>query len=63
MPHIIYSWIDCDINSNMIEKPLFKMFQNIPNLDKYMSFTNIFVVDERKTTFRNNTNNVILIPP
>ncbi len=63
MPHIVYSWTNCDTTTGIVEKPLSKMISQVPGLDKYMSLSSTLVVDDRKTTFQGNSHNGILIPP
>lgn len=66
-PHVIYTYDDCEnINSTdkTLIKPLSKMINNVPGLDRYMSLDNTFIVDDRLSTFKSiNPSNGILIPP
>ncbi len=65
-PHLIYSFYDCEnIHSRdfPISKPLLKMIESEPHLQSYMSLSNTFVVDDRRSTFEKvNPYNGILIP-
>lgn len=64
-PHVVFTYDDCEQSDNRIlVKPLQKMIDTVPGLNKYMSLENTFVVDDRASTFTNvNPNNGILIPP
>lgn len=62
-PHIIYTWNDCKTDTPIIEKPLIKMISLEPNLKRYMSLSNTFVIDNNDSTFaRVNPANGIHIP-
>lgn len=64
-PHVIYTYDDCNqLDNRLLVKPLQKMINNVPGLNKYMSLKNTFIIDDRYSTFSNvNLTNGILIPP
>ena len=62
MPHIIYTWDDCDKSGKGIFKPLEQMIANEPGMDQYMSLTNTFAIDDRPSTYSKNPYNGIRIP-
>lgn len=62
MPHVVYTWPDCDTSTGIVEKPLIKMIQQVPGLSNYMSLANTLVLDDRHSTYRNNPKNGVLIP-
>lgn len=62
-PHIIYTWNDCKTDTPDIEKPLQKMITLEPEIGRYMSLSNTFVVDNTSSTFSSvNPSNGIHIP-
>jgi TFIIF-interacting CTD phosphatase-like protein len=63
-PHIIYTYDDCEKTSGgLLIKPLQRMIDQINNLEKYMSLSNVFVIDDRRSTFESsNPDNGIVIP-
>lgn len=50
-------------HNGIIIKPLSKMISSVPGLSKYMNLNNTFILDDRASTFLENPNNGILIPP
>lgn len=67
-PHVVYSYDECERTPNgLLVKPLRKMIQNEPGLDKFMSLKNTFIIDDRNTVYQgfenDNPNNGIQIPP
>lgn len=64
-PHIIYSFNDIEKLSNgTLIKPLNKLIDNIPGLNKYMGLENTFIIDDRTSVFKDpNPYNGIEIPP
>ena len=66
-PHIVYSREKCETlndSNKTLTKPLMKMINSEPGLDRYMSLENTFIIDDRKTVFEvPNPNNGIQIPP
>lgn len=62
MPHIIYTWDDCDKTNTGIFKPLEKMIQNEPGMANYMSLANTYAIDDRPSTYSKNQYNGIRIP-
>lgn len=61
-PHLIFSYNDCKMGIDGIEKPLEYMY-NIPGINKLMNAKNTFVIDDRNDTFvKANPGNAILIP-
>lgn len=62
MPHIIYTWDDCEKSTKGIFKPLEKMIRNEPGMDKYMSLTNTLAIDDRESTYSKNPYNGVRIP-
>lgn len=63
-PHVIYTYDECDRTTDgFLVKPIVKLIQDVPGLDKYMSLKNTFILDDRLTTFKDdNPDNGILIP-
>lgn len=63
-PHVIFTHDDViEEPGPVIIKPLERMFNSNPLLQKYMTFENTFALDDNITTFRDNPDNGILIPP
>jgi TFIIF-interacting CTD phosphatase-like protein len=64
-PHIVFTYDDCvEMSNSYLAKPLSNMISSIPNLHKYMSLENTFIIDDRLTTYSTvNPYNGILIPP
>ena len=63
-PHVIFAYHDCKFSGDEIEKPLQKMIDSDPVLQRYMSLSNTLALDDRASTFRNvNPDNGIVIPP
>ncbi len=51
-PHVVYSYDQCERTSdNLLVKPLSKMIESEPGLDKYMSIENTFIIDDTKTVY------------
>ncbi len=63
-PHVIFTREDCDsTTNNLLTKPLLKMINNEPGLNKYMSLDNTFILDDRTSVYDTvNPNNGIQIP-
>lgn len=63
-PHIVYTYDDLDgIHTNSLTKPLQKMIDEIPGLEKYMSLANTVILDDNLSVFYSvNPDNGILIP-
>lgn len=63
-PHVIFTRDDLDKDlNNDFTKPIQKMINNVPGLNKFMSLNNTFILDDRKTVFEHvNPDNGILIP-
>ena len=66
-PHVVYSYDQCERTSdNLLVKPLSKMIESEPGLDKYMSIENTFIIDDTKTVYAgfigDNPDNGIQIP-
>jgi len=63
-PHVIFTREDCDsTTNNLLIKPLLKMINNEPGLNKYMSLDNTFILDDRTSVYDTvNPNNGIQIP-
>lgn len=62
-PHVTFSWKDCETNGeNLVSKPLTKMINSVPELNKYMNLNNTFILDDRLSNFAKNSNNGVLIP-
>lgn len=66
-PHVIFTYDHCEQynvgKEHLLVKPLQKMINTVPGLNKYMSLENTFVIDDRASTFTYvNQNNGILIP-
>lgn len=70
-PHVVFSFNDLDIitsdhilqQEQIKAKPLLKMIGGVDGLSQYMSLENTIVVDDRDTTFIQNQENGIKIPP
>ena len=64
-PHIIYTFDDIEkLPNGTLIKPLDKLFNNIPGLNKHMSLKNSFIIDDRHSVFQEpNPKNGIEIPP
>lgn len=64
-PHVIFTYDDLEKTHNgTFTKPIEKMIKGVPGLNKYMSLSNTFIIDDRKSTFESvNPDNGILIPP
>lgn len=64
-PHIIYTFNDLEkLPDGTLIKPLNKLIQTVPGLDKYMSLENSFILDDRESVFKDpNPYNGIEIPP
>jgi NLI interacting factor-like phosphatase len=62
MPHIIYTWDDCDKSSSGIFKPLEKMIGDETGMSNYMSLSNTYAIDDRPSTYSKNPYNGIKIP-
>lgn len=62
-PHVIFSYEHCEPVEESFNKPLQKMIDIVPGLDKYMSLNNTYILDDRKANFDTvNNDNGILIP-
>ena len=63
-PVVIYVYDHLErLPNNTFIKPLSKMINSVPGLNKYMSLENTFIVDDRLTVFQEvNPNNGIQIP-
>jgi TFIIF-interacting CTD phosphatase-like protein len=63
-PHVIFSYNDCVLLPDVIEKPIQKMIDSDPVLQRYMSLSNTLAIDDRASTFEGpNPDNGIVIPP
>jgi hypothetical protein len=63
-PHVVFTHDDViEEPDRIIIKPLEKMFNSNPILQKYMNFENTLALDDNISTFRDNPDNGILIPP
>ena len=69
-PHIVYTDVKCvtirdeEKGRDIMVKPLAKLIQEEPQLERYMTLDKTLIVDDRWSTFRNiNDDNGILIPP
>lgn len=62
-PHVVFSYDDTIVNGNRITKPLTKMFESNPALKRSMTLENTLVLDDNVSTFSENVENGILIPP
>ncbi len=62
MPHIIYTWDDCEKSNSGIFKPLEKMIKNEPGMSNYMSLANTYAIDDRPSTYSKNAYNGIRMP-
>lgn len=63
-PHVIYTYDDIEkLHSGTLIKPLNKLIEKIPGLNKYMSLENSFIIDDRTSVFHDpNPDNGIEIP-
>lgn len=67
-PHIVYTYDDCDwmnhsVDNKFIIKPIMKMINEIPTVNKYMSTKTTFSLDDTEYTFSHtNKDNGLLIP-
>ena len=66
-PHIIWTYDEIEIfqssHNKILVKPISKMIEKIPGLNKYMSLENTFIVDDRSAVFQDiNPANGIEIP-
>lgn len=70
-PHAILTRINCVGNMNRLEKPIWKSLADFPELNKYIELDgtagpdnvkNVFIIDDRRTSFSQNPNNGICIP-
>ena len=64
-PHIVWTYDDLErLSNNTLIKPLNKLMKKVSGLNKHMSLTNSFIVDDRVTVFQEpNPYNGIEIPP
>lgn len=72
-PHAILTRSNCVGNQRIgFEKPIWKAMQDVPGLDKYVTkdnssnrdnIKNVFIIDDRRSSFAQNPYNGILIPP
>ena len=64
-PVVIYSFDDIEkLPNGTLIKPLSKLINNVPALNKYMSLKNSFILDDRASVFQEpNLFNGIVIPP
>ena len=63
-PHVIFSYDQCEPVGESFNKPLQKMIDLVPGLNKYMSLNNTYILDDRKANFDTiNNDNGLLIPP
>ena len=64
-PIVIYTFDDIEkLPNGTLIKPLDKLIQNIPGLDKYMSLENSFILDDRNSVFKepNPGNGIEIVP-
>ena len=63
-PHVIFTYDDLErLPNNTLIKPLNKLIQTVPGLDKHMSLENSFILDDRLSVFQEpNLNNGIEMP-
>lgn len=63
MPHVIYTYSDLEFDTvGNYDKRLQKMIEEVPNLNKYMNLSNVYMVDDLIANFKSNPQNGILIP-
>ena len=64
-PIVVYSFDDIEKLSNgTLIKPLNKLIDKVPGLNKYMGLENTFIIDDRTSVFKEpNPYNGIEIPP
>jgi TFIIF-interacting CTD phosphatase-like protein len=77
-PHAVLTRINCHGSLHKLEKPLWKMVKDLPELSEYIKydeattsggptgsdiFKNVIIIDDRIFSFSQNPNNGILIPP
>ena len=67
-PHVILTRSNCVGNINHLEKPFWKMIHDTPDLTEYINydlnkgFKNVFIIDDRLSSFAQNPKNGINIP-
>lgn len=64
-PHIVFTFDDLKISNDgdLLEKPIEKMISHDKVMQRYMSLTNTFAIDDRYSTFAGvNKDNGVLIP-
>lgn len=63
-PHIIWTRDDIEtLHNKTLIKPLNKLIEKVPGLNKYMSLENTFIIDDRSSVFHDsNPDNGIQIP-
>jgi len=59
MPDVVWSRNDCQSGGGILFKPITKMAASYP----FITLENSIIIDDRRTTFRANVENGILIPP
>lgn len=63
-PHIVFTYDDIDRDKkDKVVKPLEKMIKFNDITKKYMNLSNIYALDDTKSTFSLNKGNGVLIPP
>jgi len=60
--HVVYTYSDLKFDENGYDKPLQKMIDEVPGLNKYMNLDNTLIIDDRSSNFRSNPENGIKIP-
>ena len=70
-PHAILTRGNCTGNTYKLEKPFWKMIKDVPGLEEYIEYDrgmhtnnikNVFIVDDRRSSFAQNPDNGICIP-
>ena len=63
-PHVIFTYDDLEkLHNGTLIKPLNKLIEKVPGLNRYMSLENTFIIDDRTSVFQEpNPGNGIEIP-